>query len=531
MGNRAIFATIAICIILTTLHLYSVVVPSTVKLQGTQVSHGSTTTRKDINKHDDMEDLMSLFKSKIEKIENSDDKEDTKKEDSKEEENHLDYKTIDNFADYSEFIEFKNVNPTLASVDLNISGPVLEEALREARRKSFLKYGAPVSTPALDESVPFEQFSHVKFFGQAGLGHRLLRHAGAAYSARVKGMAIRGYWSETVFHNDTKDLFLMLFDPYTREDFAYVNHTNKTLEYNNELGPDGASIVGTRYTGGLEGQECLCTNDEVQVHYSFFLQLRNKYVRRDIVQAFMRQYNYAKHTVFGIHIRAGSGRRTIFTKRTRDIPYEPESWVRSLLTALRTNYPEETLPRPPLICIVTDDQRYETLFSRELNEQGLDWPVVRLDKKSVNLSQASADEEVEAWHSMLQKSFILSHSNILIAGTYSSFTQSLPLYLTLEGPEERRVARDTFCEVVDRTKAEGDRNASIPKLQMYCYNHMMQWCCGDGARNPHHRKMPKFVSPAHRPYGRKQNIRTFEPGEFFSFENGWGYGMHKKILA
>lgn len=402
-----------------------------------------------------------------------------------------------------------------------------QEEIQEARRQSYLKYGAPIETPALNDSVPFEQFSHIIHYAQAGLGHRLLRSAAAAYLGRVEGMALRAYWSGTVFENNTKDLFSMLFEPFTRDDFKFVNSTNRTLKFTNEVG--AAGIVSTKYTGGLEDNKgkCLCTNDEIRVQSDYFLSLRNKYTRRHLVQSFMTLNNYSDHTVFGVHIRAGNGERRHM--KGRGVHHQPTLFVESFINNIRTKYP--TPARPPLIFIATDERRYRTFIAEEVKRQGLAWPVVMVDQEFLAAGEgtmANGNKDVEMWHSMLQDSFLLSHSDVLISGTFSSFSQSLPMYLALERPDEERREQNTYCELIDHTKSQGKKvdggwYNSTPVLKLYCYDRMMDWCCGSGAKNPHHRKMPKFVDWKHRPRGTgKEGIRDFKDCEFLSFENGCG---------
>jgi hypothetical protein len=390
----------------------------------------------------------------------------------------------------------------------------LDEILREARRKSYLKYGVPIEKPYLDESVPFQNFSHIKHFAMAGLGHRLIREAAAVYVGRVIGFAVRGYWSGTIYSNNTKDLFSEMFEPYTREEFSYVNSTNKVVHFTNEV--MHMTRMRPHNTGGLESPRCPCTNDENQVHYDFYSSLRSKYVRRQMIDSFMRTHNYANHTVFGIHIRAGNNEKGDFTKKGRGFRSGPEQFVSGLVKSIRGSLSIESLPRPPMIFLATDDPKYRTLLMDEMKEQGLSWPVVVLEQEFAEdgvVLAAKTDDGFEMWHSMFQDLLLLSYSDVVIAAAYSSFPQSLPLSLVLGRPEEERTVKDSYCEVIVKY---GNNTEAEPDMNLYCYDYMMKWCCG--ALHQQHRKTLKFIHPHLRGSVLNVPAKDFGPDDYLSFE-------------
>eukprot|EP00980_Cylindrotheca_fusiformis_P009328 scaffold2047_cov129-Cylindrotheca_fusiformis.AAC.7 len=393
---------------------------------------------------------------------------------------------------------------------------LLEAKLREARRKSYLKYSVPIEKPYLDESVPFQNFSHIQFFAMAGLGHRLVRHAAAVYVGRRIGFAVRAYWSATVYGNGTKDLFSEMFEPYTREEFDYVNSTNKIVTFTNEV-LFMKQMAQTRDTRGLESPKCDCTNDEAQVHYDFYMSLRNKYKRRQRLMDFMEQNDYANHTVFGMHIRAGNNEKGDFTRKRRGIHTDPKKFVAGLVRTLRDQFPIESLPRPPMIFLATDDPNYRTLVMDEIKKQGLSWPVVVLEQAFASsgvVLRARKEGDLDMWHSMFQDMLLLSYSDVVIAAAYSSFPQSLPLSLVLGRPDEERAVKDTYCEVVTNW---GD-NETEPELEMDCYDYLMKWCCGTSKRQ--HKKTMKFVNQQLRNAPLPVEIRPFRKDTSLSFETG-----------
>ena len=386
-----------------------------------------------------------------------------------------------------------------------------EMKLRQAREVSYRKYGIPVSPPKLNDSVPFSSFSHIRYKACCGLGHRLIRQATAAYVARVQGLALRPYWSSVVFKNEKTggktDLFLEMFDPYTRDDFPYVNSTNLLV---GDLKNEVPLMHERRHhfdSNGMEHKRCPCTNDEIQVHHDFYNTLRSKYKRRELVESFMKRNNFENHTVIGIHVRAGNGEKGDFEGKHRGVHYSPSLWVSSLLKSILAKFPAEKLPRPPIIFLATDDFSYRGYFKSELQNQGVDWPLVTLDQafrqegSGVLLNgNSGSNEDLESWHSMFQDMAVLSYSDVLIAPLISSFTQSLPLSLVL-GANHHHI-QNKFCEAMVVGKSTID-NITVPDIKMYCYDQYMTYCCGKKTQPRHKHSFAKFVKRGARPYGPK----------------------------
>ncbi|CAJ1968934.1 unnamed protein product [Cylindrotheca closterium] len=410
-----------------------------------------------------------------------------------------------------------------------------EQQLVEARERAYQKYGAPIETPYFNASVPFEHFSHIKYYGFAGLGHRLARQAVAMYLARRMGFACRGYWSRTIYSNKTTDLFTEMFEPYTRDDFKYVNSTGKHVGYSNEV--DGAMGMVSSNSEGQEGPPCTCTNDEVQVHYDFYMSLRNKYRRRDRIQAFMEENKFAEHIVFGIHIRAGNGETGDFTNKDRPINFDPKVFVLTVLKKIVETWPPDSLSKPPMIFLATDDPKYRMLILDQLEELGLSWPVALLEQEFMEsgvLLGANRDSDVDQWHFMFQDMVILSYADVVLAIKYSSFTQSLPASIVMGRPLAERTIKDSFCEFIDVTKEEGSpvtvfANETAPIFEVHCYDQVMRWCCWNP--NKTHKKALKFTTLEYQTQFPNMTVYNFAKNEYLSFETALGQTLGKRKLS
>lgn len=358
-----------------------------------------------------------------------------------------------------------------------------------------------------------------------------MRQASAVYVGRLIGFAVRGYWSNNEYSNHTKEIFSEMFEPFTREDFPFVHSTNRTIKFGNEvphmLSPRqscGTLKIGhckQVNTRGVEGPDCGCTFDEIQVHTEFYRSLREKYVRRQLLTDFMEKHKYSEHTVFGIHIRAGNGEQKDFTYKNRGVHHDATEYVSSLIKVMRETIPMDSLEKPPMIFLATDDPTYRTVMANEIQKLGLSWPVVVLEQdfaeEGVILHGGNAN--YEKWHSMFQDMVLLSHSDVLIAAKYSSFTQALPIYLVLDRPASERKLRDNYCEVIDNNDF-GMKNGAGPELSLFCYYSYMQNCCG--TENIVHRKVTKFLEPKWRGKDLELELKDFSKKQYFSFENSLG---------
>ncbi|CAJ1965407.1 unnamed protein product [Cylindrotheca closterium] len=406
-----------------------------------------------------------------------------------------------------------------------------EAAIEAARKAAYEKYGV-AKEPLLNDMAPFTNFSHIRYGAHSGLGHRLVRQASAVYLGRLIGFGVRGYWSNNEYSNHTKDIFSEMFEPFQRKDFFFVNSTNRTIKFGNEVDhmTSPYQMCGSsRQTGhckqtntkGKEGPKCGCTFDEIQVHTDFYRSLRDRYVRRQLLADFMEKHKYSEHTVFGIHIRAGNGEQKDFTYKKRGIHHDTEEYVAALIKVMRETIPMDTLEKPPMIFLATDDPKYRTIIANEIQELGLNWPVVVLEQEFAEEGVVlhGGNKVYEKWFSMFQDMLLLSHSDVLIAVKYSSFTQAIPMYLVLDRPESERKLRDNYCELIDENEF-ARKNGTGPELSLYCYHSYMQNCCGTD--NMVQRKVTKFLQPQLRGADLNLKITDFTNRQYLSFEDSLG---------
>ena len=130
-----------------------------------------------------------------------------------------------------------------------------------------------------------------------------------------------------------------------------------------------------------------------------------------------------------------------------------------------------TLP-PPILCLATDTQEFVTLFLTSL--QGivdvLEWeqphaaPGAGVYAGNAHTTPFDSGDSkcLKTWSAMLTDMILLAESDVLIAGTFSSFSQSMPMSSVLGRPHKK--LPKPFCEV------EAGANS------MVCHSSVMEWC-------------------------------------------------------
>jgi hypothetical protein len=149
-------------------------------------------------------------------------------------------------------------------------------------------------------------------------------------------------------------------------------------------------------------------------------------------------------------------------------------------------------PKPPRLFIATDTPSLITAFRQELKEKMavVDYEQDRAEEgKGVLFGAAGKIERgsqcLRGWEGALMDMMILSYSDVVVAGRPSSFTQSLPITVSLAKPKATRAVPKTFCEF----------NPAGTKT--WCYKDFEEWCCRgktdfhlEGIRRYEFRRMP-----------------------------------------
>ena len=182
---------------------------------------------------------------------------------------------------------------------------------------------------------------------------------------------------------------------------------------------------------------------------------------KDRIQQVTNATRFYDHTVFALHVRTGNGEKGDFTDKGRDIK-DLDVWIHNVVKLLcdYRNDDDNThlfSKKPLMIYVGTDTGSVIPKLQNASNalcgsgsgsgsKNGtvpvpvpIPIPIVSAaqeypeEGKSVSFQQKHKGQKcLESWESMFLDMYLFTQSNSVIAGSYSSFTQSAPLSIVFE---------------------------------------------------------------------------------------------------
>ena len=227
--------------------------------------------------------------------------------------------------------------------------------------------------------------------------------------------------------------------------------------------------------------------------------LRSRFRYMDRVRSFQQRHDFANHTVLGLHLRLGNGEKSDFQKKRRGIPTSTNNitqaeWL-SNLGHLIVDFWMEHLSnssiaegRPPLVFISTDSSDPQgvaadlkggiqaatanrTSVDKIIDATNIpaDIPVVTMPQMAVPDGQGvsyafqfeTKEQCIESWVSQFCDLLLLSESDVLFPGLYSSFTQTMPLSYHLAKKDRKRPGK--IC------------NVGVTATVLECFDDYLSW--------------------------------------------------------
>jgi len=211
--------------------------------------------------------------------------------------------------------------------------------------------------------------------------------------------------------------------------------------------------------------------------------------------------------VIGLHIRAGNGEQGDFIRKNRTIQ-DITVWCQNmayLLTDISRDFID-----PPILFIATDTAHIISRL-RGLLKDKMD--VIYLAQDRLDDGQgvlfggmgdvnSDGDECMNGWLDSFTDMILLSHTDVVVAGRPSSFTQGLPMTLALSKKKSERKVNKSFCEV------------NIEMTAVMCFEDLKDWCCnGNTSFSLHsiqkydYRRMPEVQGLNLKEYSKKLKMR------------------------
>lgn len=284
--------------------------------------------------------------------------------------------------------------------------------------------------------------------GVSGMGHRLSRLAGAFHMAKAinhSRLTASWGWECGINSNGDPDIFDNLFGkgplivkptPPNRPVFpnlsvvrtAAQNSTNKRIIIINNI--PGYEIAELRSPSMNTTKHHFY--DKLASDFEFYSQLLVLFRFHEQVRDFMRLHEFDKHTIVGFHVRTGNGEKGDFVKKHRGI-VDVDDWVQNAASLLRTF--SQNLTKPAKIFLATDTPG----LAKQLANATRSLPVIVVDQERPEAGTGVSyvegwnkkEECHNGWVSQFTDIALLSLSDVVIAGRYSSFTQSMPLVMML----------------------------------------------------------------------------------------------------
>jgi hypothetical protein len=195
---------------------------------------------------------------------------------------------------------------------------------------------------------------------------------------------------------------------------------------------------------------------QVRAEASMYRIMMDRFVYKDEVLAFQRNHSFDRHTVIGLHLRHGNGETGDFANKGREMKVPEEVWLANFASMIfnYTRTDSRFQSKPPLVFLATDGpSRLKDILESDLNHE---IPVVTVPQPRVaegeGVSYNKGGEDcVSSWAAQLKDQILLGQSDMVVAGTYSSFSHTLPASMQF----------DKVRRIENREKAWRDHNSNV----------------------------------------------------------------------
>eukprot|EP00956_Cyclotella_meneghiniana_P018276 scaffold30310_cov50-Cyclotella_meneghiniana.AAC.4 len=253
------------------------------------------------------------------------------------------------------------------------------------------------------------------------------------------------------------------------------------VNFNNEVAGYTSLVYNPQYDHLIQNEFWGKDKSDYQL-YSQFMDMFSQ-THADQIKMVMEKIKFQQHTVFGLHIRAGNGETGDFTKKDRGIG-DIDNWLIHVARVL-CDYEKQNrhfFHDNPLMIFVSTDTASIIPKLQSVSNHECQIPYVSADQdypeEGVGVSYLAyagrrVDQEtcLNGWRDMVLDMYMLSQCNTVIAGTYSSFTQTAPLSFVFrkaglynhQMTNSSRIHPHYFCEM----GISGDR--------MDCFDNLSSW--------------------------------------------------------
>ncbi len=215
----------------------------------------------------------------------------------------------------------------------------------------------------------------------------------------------------------------------------------RDINLNNEVPGYGHAIdnlwpsQGYLYEQNFYGKE----QTDYQMYHQLMLLFEHRHNVR--IQNFLERTRFNEHTAFGFHVRTGNGEGGDFKRKGRGMN-DVEGWLKNvvhLLCDYKDKHSHYFTKKPLMVYVGTDTGSVVHKLQAASNAT-CHIPFVSSDQtffeegNSVTWSHKYDDNTkcLKGWEDMFLDMYLFTRCNSVIAGTYSSFTQTAPLSFIMQ---------------------------------------------------------------------------------------------------
>lgn len=213
---------------------------------------------------------------------------------------------------------------------------------------------------------------------------------------------------------------------------------------------------------------------DYELYQQLMLLFKDRHQSR--IQRVLNATTFEDHTVFALHVRTGNGEKRDFQIKKRGIKNLDE-WIQNLMNLFcdySVQYASDFIKKPLMIYMGTDKALVVEKF-QNVSLATCKLPVVSAEQEyppegggvSYALKYGDTGKCLKAWEDMFLDMYLFTRCHSVIAGTYSSFTQSAPLSYVFEKAKMNVQSRGghphRFCQV-------GQNGSS-----MECFDNHSNW--------------------------------------------------------
>ena len=281
-------------------------------------------------------------------------------------------------------------------------------------------------------NIEFSLLNYISVANRLGVG---LRQDWGCPASDAINASVIDIW-EHLFGKQTIEHGVSASDNVTADN---INNDSRLMTISNE-------VLGYKPYVTRRLRESALARSLVESNMDFYRALRNQFIAEnyDLFGSFVSSFegqsylDRSNHIVIGLHVRAGNGEVGEFVEKQRMIE-NLDNWIRAMVPVV-ARYIEEELStismgkrndRRPLIFLATDAPSAKERIREEFAKTD-----IAVVFNSFDLNEMPGPSYLikdggclTAWESQLMDMVMLSLSDTVIAGRYSSFTQTMPLSL------------------------------------------------------------------------------------------------------